>query len=55
MGNSYHYCLVAQAAFKESDQPHPEGMAIDIYPQESFWALAPGWMQTSESQRKARF
>ena len=41
-GNRYHYCLVAQVAFKESVWSHPEGMAIGICPQEHFWAVAQG-------------
>lgn len=55
MRNRYHYCLVAQLAFKEIIQYHSEGMATGIYPEENFWAVAPEWMQTFESQRKARF
>ena len=55
MGNRYHYCFVAQVVFKESIQSHPEGMAIDIYPQENFWAVAPGGCKHLSFREKEDF
>lgn len=39
--------LVAQTAFEESIQSHPEGMAIAIYPQENKLLGCSSWVDAN--------